>query len=97
MLRFSIRDLLWTTAFAAIALAWLTDHRTLDARCKTANLHREVTRHHAEQLQLALRNSKWNDETGLYILAHGTYPGDSCVGHIGYMEVNWSLVSKPIP
>jgi hypothetical protein len=31
-MKFSIRDLLWLTALAALAVAWSIDHRTLTRR-----------------------------------------------------------------
>jgi hypothetical protein len=52
-MRFTIRDLLWLTLLAAVAVAWWVDRRALSRRIETAKLAavirelaREVSRHH---------------------------------------------------
>ena len=42
MFRFTIRDLIWLTALAALAVSWTLDHRSAAARAKKEHLAAKV-------------------------------------------------------
>jgi hypothetical protein len=44
MFRFTIRDVLWLTVVAAVALAWWTDHRRLTERAARLKMDAQMRR-----------------------------------------------------